>query len=128
MRLSSDCVFFPKPYPNTYKQKKKKEKKENPHSIVIIIEFLSIFFVAFCIFLTLIHCYYLVRLDLFFTAQEGEEENNLLVILYNKSVIIRFFFSFSVSMLISIWQIWRKYTKDVMFEYHIWQPSDRTYM
>lgn len=63
-----------------------------------------------------------------FTAQEGEEENNLLVILYNKSVIIRFFFSFSISMLIPIWQIWRKYTKDVMFEYHIWQPSDRTYM
>lgn len=103
MRLSSDDVFFP---PNLTQipinKKKKKEKKENPHSIVIIIEFLSIFFVAFCIFLTLIHCYYLVRLDLFFTAQEGEEENNLLVILYNKSVIIRFFFSFSVSMLISI--------------------------
>lgn len=58
MRLSSDGVFPPKPYPNTYKQK---QKKENPHSIVIIIEFLSIFFVAFCIFfLTLIHCYYLV--------------------------------------------------------------------
>lgn len=30
-----------------------------------------------------------------FTAQEGEEENNLLVILYNKSVIIRVCFFFS---------------------------------
>lgn len=33
-----------------------------------------------------------------FTAQEGEEENNLLVILYNKSVIIiGFFFNFNVN-------------------------------
>lgn len=31
-----------------------------------------------------------------FTAQEGEEENNLLVIPYNKSVIIRVFFSISM--------------------------------
>lgn len=52
MRLSSDGVFFPQTLPKYYKQKKNthKKKKENPHSIVIIIEFLSIFFVAFCIF------------------------------------------------------------------------------
>lgn len=97
-------VFFPpKPYPNTINKKNThKKKKENPHSIVIIIEFLSILFVAFCIFFNFNSLLLFGTTRFIFTAQEGEEENNLLVILYNKSVIIRGFFSFSISMLISI--------------------------
>lgn len=72
MRLSSDGVFFfPKPYPNTINKKNTHtKKKENPHSIVIIIEFLSIFFVAFCN----IHCYYLVRLDLFLPHKKAKRK------------------------------------------------------
>lgn len=96
MRLSSDGVFSPKPYPNTYKQKQKKtKKKENPNSIVIIIEFLSIFFVAFSNFVNFNSLLLFGPTRFIFTAQEGEEENNLLVILYNKSVIIRVCFLFS---------------------------------
>lgn len=116
-------VFFSQTLPKYYKQKNTHtKKKENPHSIVIIIEFLSIFFVAFCNFLNFNSLLLFGPTRFIFTAQEGEEENNLIT---KVSLSLVFF---SISMLISIWQIWRKYTKDVMFEYHIWQPSDRTYM
>lgn len=92
-------VFFSQTLPKYYKQKNTHtKKKENPHSIVIIIEFLSIFFVAFCNFLNLNSLLLFGPTRFIFTAQEGEEENNLLVILYNKSVIIiGFFFNFNVN-------------------------------
>lgn len=63
--------FFSQTLPKYYKQKNTHtKKKENPHSIVIIIEFLSIFFVAFCN----IHCYYLVRLDLFLPHKKAKRK------------------------------------------------------